>query len=110
MHAVTSTTESPERTTTAPFACLAILPVSSVTIRPPRSISTVWCIIFLNLQASADRKRAPFETGVDRMDGPPRGAATTPQPRSDRVGTYSEALRVTQTSKLLPVNGLATDA
>ena len=29
-HAVTSTTESPERTTTAPFACLAILPVSRV--------------------------------------------------------------------------------
>ena len=31
----------PERTTTAPFACLAILPVSRVIFRPPRSTSTV---------------------------------------------------------------------
>ena len=32
--AVTSTTESPERTTTAPLACLAIFPVSSVIFFP----------------------------------------------------------------------------
>ena len=35
MQAVTRTTESPERTTTAPFACLAILPVSRVIFGPP---------------------------------------------------------------------------
>ena len=40
-HALTNTTESPERTTTAPWACLAILPVSIETFDPCRSISTV---------------------------------------------------------------------
>src|ERR1035438_10369693 len=105
IQAVTRTTASPERTTTAPFACLAILPVSSVIIRPPRSISTVWCIIFLKTSnlgrarldeppashESATRERAPFETGVDRMGWPAtrRGnTASTPfGPGWDQFGS-----------------------
>ena len=39
--AQTKTTVSPYRTSTAPFACLAILPFSMTSLRPPRSISNV---------------------------------------------------------------------
>ncbi len=57
MQAVTSTTESPERTTTAPLACLAILPVSRVILRPPRSISTVCDISKFSKPRLPDRGR-----------------------------------------------------
>src|SRR5262249_29574443 len=40
-HAVTSTTESPKRTTTAPPACLASLPVSKRRVLPPIESSRV---------------------------------------------------------------------
>jgi hypothetical protein len=41
IHADTSTTESPQRTTAAPFACFATLPVSMEIVQEPRSISEV---------------------------------------------------------------------
>ena len=45
------------------------------------------------------------------MGGPPRGETTTPPPRSDRVGTNSEAPREFGTNiRLLPTNGLTADA
>jgi hypothetical protein len=45
--AVTRTDESSWRTTTAPSACLAITPVSSVIVRPPISTDTLLiCIKF----------------------------------------------------------------
>src|SRR5260221_6052729 len=42
--ALTRTTASPERTTTAPSACLAIRPVSMEIVRPPTEMSRV-CIV-----------------------------------------------------------------
>ncbi len=40
-HAVTRTTESPDRTTTEPPACLASFPVSMVMVRLPRVMERV---------------------------------------------------------------------
>src|SRR5579859_795536 len=42
MQAVVSTTVSPYRAVIAPFACLAIFPVSRMRARPPTSTET-WC-------------------------------------------------------------------
>src|ERR1035437_4466060 len=48
--AVTSTTVSSQRMRTAPFACLASLPVSRVMVRPPTSTSTVWTVVMKYLR------------------------------------------------------------
>src|SRR5689334_20027224 len=75
MQADTRTTASPDRTTTAPFACFAIFPVSRVSLQLPRSTSTVCCIFFLKTSHTApvraaacqDRRYSDaVESGVDR--------------------------------------------
>ena len=48
--AVTRTTVSPQRTSTAPLACLASLPVSSETVLPPTSTSTLFIVSFVSFR------------------------------------------------------------
>src|SRR5882724_1522825 len=74
--AVTRTTVSPYRTVTAPSACFAILPVSTVRVRPPNSMLRVIISRILlqraavGAQAVSERvgKAKPLVDGRDSLD------------------------------------------
>ncbi len=71
--AVTSTIVSPERTTTAPSACLAIRPVSIENVCRPMVMLRVcmWCLSLREGPAAA-----PGMSGMDRAgDSAPRAPA-----------------------------------
>src|SRR6266849_565164 len=78
---VASTIEPPNRTTTAPSACLATLPVSMVIRNPLLSTSTVWVIrrIVLAYRPESGERR------VERaLRQPARGPPDSFRPRTDQ--------------------------
>ena len=61
--AVTSTTDSPHRTTTAPLACLASCPVSNDRGRPATSTSTRPVFIAVLIRSPPSSSRSPTPLG-----------------------------------------------
>src|SRR5262245_57924956 len=61
--AVTSTTVSPNRTSAAPPACLAMRPVSTESVRPWNSISTFWKPPGCDMSLSPPRHIRPHRLG-----------------------------------------------
>src|SRR5262249_49420556 len=55
--AVTMTMVSPERTMTAPSACLANLPVSIESVRAPSVISRRWAVGIMKTQRAKDKRQ-----------------------------------------------------
>src|SRR4030095_9829399 len=78
---VASTMEPPSRTTTAPSACLATLPVSRVIRNPLLSTSTVWVIRKIVLAY----RPGSGERGVERtLRQPAQGPPDSFRPRTDQ--------------------------
>src|SRR5215468_6176401 len=87
--AVTSTTESPYRTSTAPSAWRARWPVAMDSVRPPTSTATWPVLTSVTIQASSRHlrrtrpaARAPPAAG---SDGPPTALTAQPEPLDDRA-------------------------